>query len=246
MSGPFHLPVEISFTISVDPRKGTLHDLQRDMRRESRRVLRGALSSAIGEVERALLASPVVCPVCQGSMRSRGRNARRIVTVFGTLEIDRARYGCKRCGTVRRPLDEWFGLLAGTECTAAVREQALFLAADLPFDRAADALRHLGGIGLSGRQIQRLLHAESPEIEAALGTTKRKRRRKSESGLDRRFRRAGKNSKSAGVERVLQLRQLKTSGLWNEYWARRFGPERASAARTPNPPRAHRRAEPSR
>jgi hypothetical protein len=225
------VPIDISFTLSVSLQKTTLHDLQRDLRRESRHALRRALRSAIEQIERGLLSSPVQCPRCKRAMRSRGRTARRIVTVLGPIEMQRARYGCAPCRTVRRPLDEWLGML-GSEYTAAVREQALYLSADLPYERAADVLRIFGGIGISGRQIQRLLEAESAHIEAAIGVATDE----GPGAVRRRFRRAGKHGASAGVARVMQLRQLKSSGLWDEYWARRVRQEGADTTRGAAPP----------
>jgi len=101
--------------------------------------------------------------------------------------------------------------------------QVLYLSADLPYERAADVLRHVAGIGISGRQIQRLLEAESEHIQAAIGPA----RAEGEEPLRRRFRRAGRDGGTAGAARVLQLRKLKTSGLWEQYWARRFRQEGA-------------------
>ena len=222
MSATLQIPVEISFTVSADLVGSTFHTLQRDIRRESRRALLHALQTAVAEMEKALLASPLRCTQCQHPMRSRGRTVRRVVTVFGPVALSRRKYRCGACGAVRRPLDEWLGLVAGTEYTAAVREQALYLAADLSYERAADVLRHVGGIGMSGRQIQHLLREESCHIEAALGTPGDDL----EPALRRRFRRAGKD----GAQRIVQLRQLKTSGLWEAYWARRFAAERSTPA----------------
>jgi hypothetical protein len=230
MQPPLTVPVEISFTLTVGLQKTTLHDLQRDIRRECRQALRRALRTAIEQIEKGLLSSPVECPRCKRPMRSRGRTPRRIVTLFGSIELQRARYGCATCRTVRRPLDEWIGQL-GSEYTAAVREQALYLSADLPYERAADVLRMFGGIGISGRQIQRLVEAESTHIEAAIGTVADE-----EPGtVRRRFRRAGKHGASAGVARVMQLRQLKNSGRWDEYWARRVRQEGADPTRSTAP-----------
>ena len=226
MPAPLTLPVEISFRVTLDLETATFYDLQREVRREARQALLRALRTSLGEVEKALLAGPILCPGCQASMRSRGRTMRRIVTVFGSLAVRRARYGCAPCGTVRRPLDEWIGLAEGTEYTAAVREQVLYLSADLPYERAADVLRHVAGIGISGRQIQRLLEAESEHIQAAIGQV----HPEGEAPLRRRFRRAGRDGSTAGAARVLQLRKLKTSGLWEQYWARRFRQEGAVPA----------------
>jgi hypothetical protein len=224
MEALLRIPVELSLTLTVDLHKTTLHDLQRDLRREARQELLRGLRAAIAEIEKALLANPVMCTRCRRPMRSRGRTTHRLVTVFGSLDLTRARYRCPNCHAVRRPLDEWMGSLANSEYTAAVCEQALYLAADLSYERAAEVLRHVGGIGISGRQIQRLLRAEKSRIEAALNG----RDAGSEAMPRRRFRRAGKTA-TAGAERLRRLRQLKNSGLWEEYWACRFRDERAAA-----------------
>ena len=229
MKPNLQIPVDISFTLSTDPDENSFHKLQRDIRRESRRALLRALQTAVQDMEKTLLEKPVVCPQCERPMRSRGRTPRRVVTVFGPLDIQRRRYHCTVCRTVRRPLDEWIGLLTGTEFTTAVREQALYLAADLPYERAADVLRHVGGIGMSGRQIQLLLEEEADHIEAALGPGPDELAESAAAVLRRRFRRNGKDGGTAGAQRVLQLRQLRTSGLWDAYWARRFEQERAAA-----------------
>ena len=227
MPTPVVIPVEISFRLNLDLQTATFYDLQREVRREARQALLRALRASLVEVEKALVAEPILCPGCQVPMRSRGRTVRRIVTVFGSVAVRRARYGCATCGTVRRPLDEWIGLAEGTEYTAAVREQGLYLSADLPYERAADVLRHVAGIGISGRQIQRLLEAESEHIEAAIGQVQPEG---AAAPLRRRFRRAGRDGATAGAARVLQLRKLKTSGMWDQYWARRFRQEGTVAA----------------
>jgi len=211
-----HVAVEEPFKIFLDA--ATLQDVVRQLRRESRRMLLHVLERVLGEVERRLLATPIRCPTCARPMRNRGRSARRIVTSFGTVAFGRVRFQCAPCGTLRRPLDEWLGIVDGTEYTMAVREQALYLAAELPYERAADVLRHVGGIGISGRQIQRLLLAESERIAHALGTPV------PETGPNRtsRFRRAGKRPDTRGAQSILQLRRLKSSGRWDDYWSARF------------------------
>jgi hypothetical protein len=209
------IPFQVSFEVSVHLGRSGFKNLQREVRREARRALAGALQRALATIEQALVHPRVLCLACAAPMYSRGRSARRIVTVFGPIEISRSRYRCRRCGATRRPLDDWLALQA--DVTAMVREQALYLAADLPYDRAAEVLRRVGGIGISGRQIQRLLEIESDRIEAALGGP-----RKGARGVQRRFRRAGKNSATAGARRLVQLRWLRSSGLWDAYWSGRL------------------------
>lgn len=223
MTDGVSIPIGLAFSVTADVGRASFHELQRDIRREARRGLLRALGEALAAVEKALLATPVVCAACQRPMRSRGRSPRRVVTMFGSLEVKRARYSCPGCRAARRPLDEWLGLTEGTEYTGAVCEQALYLAADLSYERAADVLRHVGGIGISGRQIQRLLQAEGRHLEEAIGAP----RTEPETLLKTRFRRTGRTT---GVQRVLQLRQLKSSGRWDEYWASRFREDRRARA----------------
>ncbi len=225
MSTPLAIPFRVSFVVTVSLAKSGLKDLQRDVRRESRRALARAFKEGLNAIEKALQASTIACRACAGPMRSRGRSARRIVSIFGPIEINRVRYRCRQCGAVRRPLDEWLGL--HEDVTAMVREQALYLAADLSYDRAAEVLRRVGGIGLSGRQIQRLLESESGRIDAALGGGAKSRA----TDLAGRFRRAGKKGpQTAGAKRLLQLRRLRTSGLWDAYWSGRLEAERVALA----------------
>src|SRR3989442_14796636 len=150
MPTPLALPVEISFRLTLDLQSATFYDLQREVRREARQALLRALRTSLGEVEKALLAAPILCPGCHAPMRSRGRTMRRIVTVFGSLAVRRGRYGGAACGTVRRPLDEGIGLAEGTEDTAARREQGPYLSADLPDERAGGVPRPAAGTGSSG------------------------------------------------------------------------------------------------
>ncbi|MCC6764064.1 MAG: hypothetical protein IT293_05310, partial [Deltaproteobacteria bacterium] len=180
----------------------------------------------LGKIERALIKARIVCGPCAAPMYSRGRSTRRIVTAFGPIEVRRSRYRCRRCGATRRPLDEWLAVEA--DVTTVVREQALYLAADLPYERAAEVLRHVGGIGISGRQIQRLLEIESGRIEAALG-----RPRACGGGVKQRFRRAGKKETSMGARRLLQLRRLRSSGLWDAYWSGRLDRQEPPPAASP-------------
>ncbi|MCC6847333.1 MAG: hypothetical protein IT294_02440 [Deltaproteobacteria bacterium] len=228
MAGPLEIPFHASFGVAVDLGRSGFKDLQREIRREARRALASAFKEMLGRIERALVARRVVCGACAVRMYSRGRSARRIVTAFGPIEVFRTRYRCRRCGATRRPLDEWLAIEA--DVTAMVREQALYLAADLPYDRAAEVLRHVGGIGISGRQIQRLLELESDRIEVALGGP-----RACAGGVKQRFRRAGNTDTSAGARRLLQLRRLRSSGLWDAYWSGRLD------QREPQPPAAGRR-----
>jgi hypothetical protein len=238
MHPPRHIRVHVTVPLSAGA--AGLHELQRALRHEGRRALLAGLVAALADVEETLVAAPIHCTRCQGIMRSRGRTRRRLVTVFGPLEVRRRRYACVRCRTVRRPLDEWMGVPEGTDYTAAVRELALFLAADLSYERAADALRHLSGIVMSGRQIQLLLEDEGATLEeaslaappAVSGAT-----------LRRRFRRASDTPEAAGRRRLLQLQRLKSSGGWDRYWARRADALASHVTRTPAPTRMPQRAE---
>ena len=163
------ITLDVTFTLTFDPATTSLTELEWDLRRESRRALTAALADALARVEQRLVAELAPCARCGGAMRSRGRILRRLVSLFGPVSVRRARYACVACRAVRQPLDEWmaherFGVYSRSVC-----EQALYLAADLSFERAAEVLRHIGGVAMSGRQIERVLRAEGPRMAAALG-----------------------------------------------------------------------------
>ncbi len=169
MSASPPISIDVSFTLSFDPATARLSELERDLRRESRRALGRALAVALGRVEERVVATLAPCARCGGKMRSRGRTLRRLITLFGALPVRRARYACMSCRAIRQPLDDWIAHERYGVYSRSVCEQALYLAAELSFERAAEVLRHVGGTAMSGRQIERVLKAESPRIAAALG-----------------------------------------------------------------------------
>ena len=169
MPEPSTISLDVTFTLTFDPSTTSLTSLERTLRRESRRALVAALAEALARVEQQLVDALPPCARCGARMRSRGRVLRRLVSLFGTVPVHRARYSCLACGAVRQPLDDW---LAGDRLgvySRSVCEQALYLVTDLSFERAAEVLRHIGDVAMSGRQIDRVLRAESPRIAAALG-----------------------------------------------------------------------------
>ena len=65
MPTPVVIPVEISFRLNLDLQTATFYDLQREVRREARQALLRALRASLVEVEKALVAEPILCPGCQ-------------------------------------------------------------------------------------------------------------------------------------------------------------------------------------
>jgi DNA-directed RNA polymerase subunit RPC12/RpoP len=45
----------------------------------------------------------MTCPSCGGRMQRRGRRKKRLVTVRGEVELERAYYVCPKCGNKRFP-----------------------------------------------------------------------------------------------------------------------------------------------
>jgi hypothetical protein len=222
----------IAFTIDVDPRRCTLDQLQRDLRRESRRALAQALLDVIAQVDATLAVDNPPCTRCGGRIRSRGRTSRRIVTMFGTIAVRRARYACITCRTVHRPFDDW--LLDGVcgEYSRAVCEQALYLAAELAYERAAEVLQHVTGVAMSGRQIQRILDAEGERLTQTVRGAADFETAASHGEVQRRFRH---KTARQGAELVNALRHLKTSGRWSAYWTGVLGPSGTPPSQ-PTPP----------
>lgn len=108
------------------------------------------------------------CSVChqKGLWKNCGRVQRKIVTLVGAVCIKRLQWRCQRCGRYCYPLDERIGLEARENVSLGVVEQSLFLAVEMPYDRAAKCQEKLCGISVSGRQIQNWAKAEGQQMLA--------------------------------------------------------------------------------
>ena len=103
---------------------------------------------------------------CGQKARYKGRQSRTIVTLHGVLVIRREVYHCGACQRSFAPQDSRLQLDAG-QTTLAVRQQAAYLAALLPFAQAATTLEMLTPISLSAASVERLACAVGHALRTA-------------------------------------------------------------------------------
>jgi len=122
------------------------------------------MAKAFKTIEVRKLKSRPFCE-CGGEWRNKGRVLRQIFTVLGKIKYRRLRLRCLSCGTYYYPLDDGLGLQADKNITLGLTEQVLHLATDTPYDKASKNLKKLGGVEISGRQIQNLAKEEGEKIK---------------------------------------------------------------------------------
>lgn len=106
--------------------------------------------------------------LCGGRLKNIGRVRRKITTTVGQVQYARTRFKCCSCGKERYPLDEALGLQGNGNVTLGLKEKTLYLATDTAYDKAADNLKKLTGIELSGRQIQNWAKEEGEKVQESV------------------------------------------------------------------------------
>lgn len=101
---------------------------------------------------------------CGTLARLAGRRPRSIVTVLGTIEIERAYYHCAACGQGSCPRDEALDI-EGSHLSPGVLRMVGAVGASVSFEEGAGLLRDLAGISVPTRQVER--YAERLGEEAA-------------------------------------------------------------------------------
>lgn len=105
---------------------------------------------------------------CRGRLKNIGRVRRKITTIVGQVQYARTRFKCSGCGKERYPLDEVLGLQGNCNVTLGLKEKTLYLATDTAYDKAADNLKKLTGIELSGRQVQNWAKEEGERLQESV------------------------------------------------------------------------------
>lgn len=126
-----------------------------------RKLVGRAMAQVCLEQERGYSGARQVCR-CGRTARYVRDDSKRYVTLVGEVELQRAEYRCPACGSWR-PLDEQWGLPKG-HFTPGVVQLASSIGGALPFERAAEVLRELSGIGMSASQVRRLSEQVGAEI----------------------------------------------------------------------------------
>jgi hypothetical protein len=141
---------------------GEIEDrIQELSQRFSRRLAEGALE-AIGN---GYVGRTIQCE-CGGFMEYRGDNRWKLTSLSGELEIYRAYYYCKGCGSSKVPLDEQLSL-EGKHQSIGVRRQIALMGMSEPFMEATKRLKSLTGVSVSAKEEQ--LESEEMGKEVGMG-----------------------------------------------------------------------------
>ncbi|MHB8718456.1 MAG: hypothetical protein ACYDAC_06150 [Candidatus Dormibacteria bacterium] len=113
------IPVELNVGFSGRTFAEVEAGIMDELRRRVASALEAELRAMAGEV------GPPPCPQCHGPRRRRGLERRRIIGLFGTVEIARPRLECAPCAASSYVLDRRLDLATGERYSLGVAEAAL-------------------------------------------------------------------------------------------------------------------------
>lgn len=101
---------------------------------------------------------------CGREMAYKGDRVRRQETYVGRIEWRRGYFYCRHCRRGRYPLDDALGMANG-QFSDGVQAGVSWLAALMPFEAAGKTFTYLVGIGISGREVERLSEGRGTALE---------------------------------------------------------------------------------
>lgn len=104
------------------------------------------------------------CPRCGKTLKRRAAHRREIVTLSGRFDLERPYFYCVPCAHGFYPLDEALEL-SGSAKQHDVQELATWLAAELPFEVAEDAMKRSTGIEMSDPAIHETVKKVSSSLD---------------------------------------------------------------------------------
>ena len=139
----------------------TLAELERQAEQLSRGLLAPAVEAVVAE--RSSCFTEDACPECGARMHYKGRQKRRQETLAGVVTWERGYYYCRHCQRGHYPLDELLQIPAG-EFGPGIQEEVSRLAAEMPFERAAETFTALKGLSISTREVARIAEARGSAL----------------------------------------------------------------------------------
>jgi hypothetical protein len=103
------------------------------------------------------------CPQCGKVLKRRGFHKRQVETMVGAFELERPYFYCVPCEKGFYPLDATLGLSPSAR-QHDVQETAAWLAAELPFNLASEALERCTGIAFSPSGIHECVDRIASEL----------------------------------------------------------------------------------
>jgi hypothetical protein len=156
--------IELSFAIRILPKQTDVHWIEEELLRIRGEVFLGVLKRVLEEIEEEVLGVLRECEVCGLGMVRNGQASRRIKTLLGVMELERARMRCPRCGQEIYPLDEAMGLESGESVTLGVRERSLWAAVEVSYEKAHEFLEKFTGLEVSRKKIHGMALEEGDRI----------------------------------------------------------------------------------
>ena len=137
-----------------------LEAVERATRGAMHRAGAGALSQLLCGSEPA--PQPVICP-CGQKAHSHERRSKRLLTVVGPVQIQRAYYVCPRCGQGQAPRDRELDVEA-TECSPGVRRMMAVAGSEGSFEQGRELLEELAGLEVTAKAVERQAEAVGADI----------------------------------------------------------------------------------
>jgi uncharacterized protein UPF0236 len=128
------------------------------------RLLRAVLEAATTGLDPRLQRARAACPRCARKAKPHQRRPRQVVTVCGTLDLERPWYHCAGCGHGWSVVEATLGVAGRARLSAGLVEWAARLGAAAPFREAAEVLAALTGLELGAET----LRAHTERVGAAL------------------------------------------------------------------------------
>jgi hypothetical protein len=105
------------------------------------------------------------CPLCSLRIKARPEKVRReIDTVVGSVTLYRPYFYCRTCAFGFYPLDDALGL-SNRKVQPDVQELEAWLAAEMPYETASEALERCAGINLSNRHCHDVANEIADDIQ---------------------------------------------------------------------------------
>ena len=123
-------------------------------------------ASQRGEPEKkGYVGCSVTCPYCHYAAKFHSYQQRRVLTVHGEVQVQRAYYYCGRCKQSFLPYDEVLGLV--DEISPGLMPLVCLAGTLLPFaDAAEDVLKRFAGVRLSASTVLRCTEGEGERLRA--------------------------------------------------------------------------------
>jgi len=104
------------------------------------------------------------CPLCNRLIKAKSQKVRReIDTIVGSVTLYRPYFYCKRCSFGFYPLDDVLGL-SNRKAQTDIQELEAWLAAEIPYETASEALERCSGIKLSNHHIHDVVNEIADDI----------------------------------------------------------------------------------